>query len=309
MFVLKKLYWLFFGKKGEKSLRIDLSKYFLSWSLTLLLAGLILYFIIHFVIFRYTLEVTLNEILYIFVIFFFVIIFSNYILLNFINKYIIKRFKDIEADLIEVKEENYSKRIIAQGDDELSILVNFINTLLQKVERSIQSEKKYSLIDPLTSIYNRRALIVNFESIKSNALRQGFDFSLALIDIDDFKKISDIYGHEKGDNVLKSFVKLIKKEIRQEDFFCRFGGDEFLIIFINININKTNVLLQRIRKSIKSNLKNSFKELNFDVTISAGFVHSQSYDLYESAVLNTMIVSADKNLNNAKSRGKDRIVY
>lgn len=307
MFVLKSLHRFFFGTTEKNSLRYKLSKYFFSWSLLLLSLGLIIYFILHFFVFRYSLLVTINEMIYITVIFLFVIIFSNYILTLFVTKYILKPFEDIASQLDDVKGNNYSKSIDYKDKDEIGTLVIFINNLLKRVDRAIQNERKHSLIDPLTNIYNRRALIINFESLKSNAQRQEYDLALALIDLDDFKKVNDIYGHDKGDQVLKKFVKLVKKEIRVEDFFCRFGGEEFLLLLINIGPRRTKNILERIRSSVKANLKSEVPKIDFDITISGGYVHSSKYDLYESTVLNNMIVDADKNLYKAKRSGKDKI--
>jgi len=102
-------------------------------------------------------------------------------------------------------------------------------------------------IDPLTKLPNRQYLE---EEIKRRLQTQDI-FCLILIDLDDFKFINDTYGHDKGDFVLKEFTRIVQKQIRQEDLFVRWGGDEFFIV-----INKSIEYAQKVAQKILFVLEN-----------------------------------------------------
>jgi len=126
-----------------------------------------------------------------------------------------------------------------------------------------------STMDKLTGIYNRNYLIELFNKEFSKCLRHNVDLICLIIDLDQFKEVNDTYGHLAGDYVLKTVSQLIKKEIRNEDIFGRYGGDEFLLILPCISLDDGNKVTEKIKNKIK---KNQFKNkgINFHVTFSVG---------------------------------------
>jgi len=244
-------------------------------------------------------------ILLIFVSSFFVV---NIFLLKSLDNNIVSKFDRIKKDMKKIKSGGFSQKINVNASDEINDLVFFINNLLSKLESSIECEKEKSLIDPLTSCHNRRAMNANFEYIKNKIIRDKTNMDLLLLDLDHFKKVNDRYGHNVGDKVLIEFVKIVKESLRIHDFVYRVGGEEFLIIFPNINRETSLKILDRIKKNIEQKIQKSIKELDMKITFSGGLISSNNYDLREEDVLNNMIKDADELLYKAKNKGRNRII-
>lgn len=280
-----------------------------------LIKGLILSFILGYSIFIfYFYEINQHEagelLLYsgvylISLIFIFTIV--DYILFQSLKKNILDRFDSIKKELNNIKEGDLTKRITLQGSDEIDKMTYFTNTLLDELEKFVEYEKKYSLIDPLTECYNRRALEINIKTVISRAKRNKESFSIVILDLDHFKKVNDEYGHSKGDQVLIKFSKILKEIVREHDFVCRIGGEEFLIVLNNINKLNTKKILERFRKNITYQLKKAIPEITREITTSGGFVSSRKYNLDDKDILKNMVDDADKLLYEAKNKGRNRI--
>ena len=121
--------------------------------------------------------------------------------------------------------------------------------------------KRLSLHDPLTGLANRRAMEGNLMESVNRAQRYKCPLSLAMMDIDYFKKYNDTHGHKAGDHILAKVAGIIREEIRDTDFAARYGGEEFIIIMPETSLDNGYTLLERIRKSVKNKT---------DVTISSG---------------------------------------
>jgi len=121
----------------------------------------------------------------------------------------------------------------------------------QLIIRDITEDVKLSTTDPLTSVYNRR--FINEYMVKEieRSLRHEKQFSIAIIDIDDFKKINDLYGHLNGDLVLKTVTGLIMQNLRKADIIGRYGGDEFVIIMPESSYDKALHAISRLKKKIE----------------------------------------------------------
>ncbi len=159
-------------------------------------------------------------------------------------------------------------------------LYDFINQYKQKSE-----------IDPLTKAYNRNIL----ES-KIDSLFHIYDKkTIAMLDIDYFKKINDTYGHQVGDEVLKYFAKHIKENIRKNDFLVRYGGEEFLVFMPNTSKEEAYIVLYKIKNTLQ-------KIKNIKFTFSAGIAD-------EGDTLAEMIKIADERLYKAKKEGRNKIVF
>jgi diguanylate cyclase (GGDEF)-like protein len=121
-----------------------------------------------------------------------------------------------------------------------------------------------------------------------------------MIDLDDFKKINDIYGHPLGDEVLKNIAKILKDSLRNVDHLGRFGGDEFVIILPNTNLENTVIIAERVREKI-ANFVHNLEEHIIQTTVSIGIA---SYNSLDDDV-NQIIKRADQALYKAKSRGRN----
>ena len=170
-------------------------------------------------------------------------------------------------------------------DVEDTELVELVNRLIN--ERTYLAETIN--IDPLTGLYNRRIL--------QNVREAG---TLVLCDIDNFKSVNDTFGHDIGDKVLKGVSKILLRNVRVGDIVCRFGGDEFLIIF---SADNKEVISKRMEK-ICGDITRIVKLDNFDVTLSVGVaINDNDYDS------ETLFGMADKALYQSKGNGKNQITY
>lgn len=153
-----------------------------------------------------------------------------------------------------------------------------------------------STTDSLTGIYNRAKFDEELKQWIEYSNRYKDSISLVIFDIDNFKKINDIYGHPVGDNVLKGITLLIKDTIRITDIFARWGGDEFVILLTNTDFSQSVEIVERIRVSIQ----NYEFDISERVTCSFGITELKDTDNAES-----FIKRADKLLYEAKDQGKN----
>ena len=155
--------------------------------------------------------------------------------------------------------------------------------------------------DSLTNIYNRRYFYDIAENLLRLAIRNNESMSICMIDIDNFKKINDKYGHQIGDLVIKSLTEHLKLSIRQSDILARYGGEEFIILFPNTNIEGTNIITQKICNDV-SKLEIIIKDFKINFTISIGIS-----ELKEDQTLDEIINNADKALYKSKETGKNKV--
>lgn len=153
--------------------------------------------------------------------------------------------------------------------------------------------------DPLTKAFNRRALnnLISAEI----AREENLNFGLIILDIDDFKKVNDTYGHITGDQVLVRVAKVINENLREEDYFCRWGGEEFLLM-IHGNENEFEIAAERIRVSIEKQVFQE-EEQEFSITATLGIAQYQN-----GLQIRTLIDMADQKLYYGKKHGKNQVV-
>ncbi len=187
--------------------------------------------------------------------------------------------------------------------EEFKKLEKLIERLIERVTNLTKELRKQAIVDSLTGLYNRNYYENFTEGIVNLAQRQGSPFAAAIIDIDDFKQVNDIFGHQRGDEVLKILGRLIKKGIRKSDIPIRYGGEEILILFPNTDRKRAAYVLDRIRKK--------FSEVDFGIgkpiTFSGG-VAGVPEDIKELTSLEELVEKADEKLYLAKRSGKDKIV-
>ncbi len=139
---------------------------------------------------------------------------------------------------------------------------------ISKYKEEIQLQNE-SLIDPLTEIWNRRYFDIQIEKEIKISKKHYNVFSLVFIDINDFKKINDIYGHEIGDIALKFIANILKETCRRADIAARYGGDEFVIFLHHEDKNGALGLVLRLKKLIeKKSINYDFKNLSIAAGVS-----------------------------------------
>jgi len=157
-------------------------------------------------------------------------------------------------------------------------------------------------IDDLTGALNRRSIMRTLNDETSRAHRAGSPCSIALVDLDWFKRINDTYGHPTGDEVLRTFAITVFANIRNIDRFGRFGGEEFLLVLPDTPHQTAIRTLERLR-AIISELDWSAFSPSMRVTLSAGIT-----TLIPNETPDTALARADRALYAAKAQGRNRIV-
>ena len=164
-------------------------------------------------------------------------------------------------------------------------------------EKTVQLEKLAS-IDPLTEIYNRRKFIEVCEIELSRFARHHHEFSIFMLDIDNFKKINDNYGHDVGDIVIKKVADIIRNATRGSDYFGRWGGEEFIIMSPDSDPEGRKILANKIVNIIN---QHDFDKIG-KVTVSVGVTTVVEND----KELDDIIKRADQGLYKAKEFGKNQ---
>lgn len=173
-----------------------------------------------------------------------------------------------------------------------------------ELTKSNELLRKQAMTDALTELPNRRYAMDRLGQLWSESLRHGFAFSCILIDADGFKKVNDTYGHDAGDTVLRTLAHTLQRFCRQEDVVSRMGGDEFLILCPQTDLNGALKLAEQLRKranemhvSVGNGLGEWYGSLSLGV--------AQSEESFEKP--DDLIRAADKGLYLAKSRGRNQV--
>lgn len=213
----------------------------------------------------------------------------------FISRYTTPIY-DIPSDVMEnVSFINYACLFIG-----LAILSNMYRRNATRFAFSLRSQ---SYKDELTKLYNRRGIRPAFDRAISNHKESNIPYAVAIIDIDDFKKINDTYGHDKGDLVLQRISRILRDTEDQNTTACRWGGEEFLIIRQNAIYKDTiSELMEKVAARI-AQMEFEFGGENVRITITGGCANSNDGD----SLLN-LIKIADKRLYIGKKTGKNKIV-
>jgi diguanylate cyclase (GGDEF)-like protein len=163
-------------------------------------------------------------------------------------------------------------------------------------EQQIQAEvfRRLALFDPLTGLYNRRFAEERLRSEIARAERKGLTMIVVLLDLNDFKKINDRYGHPAGDQVLKEFAKCLSSSTRGSDLAVRWGGDEFMLLLLDCEIGQLSVVLARL---IGFTVEVSGTAL--EVSFSVGWKAYEQGDAFDG-----LIAEADRKLYVHKAASK-----
>ncbi|WP_027363512.1 GGDEF domain-containing protein [Desulfotruncus alcoholivorax] len=172
----------------------------------------------------------------------------------------------------------------------LIVIDTFFLQLKERVER-----------DHLTGLYNRLALYRLLPRMLEEAQKQGKPLVVAMLDLDDFKQINDQYGHQAGDEALRSVAGFIKKNLRNDDLAVRFGGEEFVIVLPATDFANARIPLERIQSQIAAErILPEVEGLTVSIGV-AGYAGRGSVDPDE------LIRQADEAMYRAKGLGKNRV--
>ncbi len=174
-------------------------------------------------------------------------------------------------------------------------------------DRKLAEEELYriSIHDHLTSVYNRRYAFERLDVLIQEHQREKRHFSISIIDLDFFKTINDSYGHPAGDFILREFAAILTRNLRPYDLVSRYGGEEFIIITMNIDMPETRKLMTRLLQTINRHVFN-YNGMDIRLTFSAGI--SNTLEFVEDISVEKLIRKADERLYLAKERGRNAII-
>lgn len=232
------------------------------------------------------------------------------------------RSKKKFSDLSDLRPEDVIT-LLNQGKVTEKDAMFWLGVLALNAEERSKKHEQLANVDELTQVYNRRSFIDNF-SKELNRLRakhiqieklleEPMTLSLAMIDIDFFKKVNDTYGHIAGDYVLKGVAEVVAREIRASDGVFRYGGEEFAILLPDTNRETAREIADRIRETI-GNTKfaiNKRKDKKIKITISMGISAIDGHELAKTTVPDTyiskLINRADEALYLSKKNGRNQV--
>lgn len=209
--------------------------------------------------------------------------------------------------LADAYRQGYSEqRRMVRISDRLQLDLHKANQALEaenKVREGLETELRLiATVDVLTGLYTRRHILELGSQEEQRWRRHGGHLSLALIDIDHFKKVNDSYGHAAGDEVLKKFAEICRRTFRQIDFIGRFGGEEFLGVLPDTGMDDACAIAERLRLQTE-NENIDLPKSGIRITVSIGVSEVNDVDMS----LEQAISRADAALYRAKDNGRNRI--
>lgn len=197
--------------------------------------------------------------------------------------------------------------VTAARSQTTTFLILFISTIVSSIGFMVLSKEETdkeliiaATTDPLTGALNRRSFFDKSTATLSLAIRRGLAISIIMFDLDHFKRVNDTYGHQKGDAVLKAFVKAIHQQIRPYDVFGRIGGEEFALLILEDN-DGANVVAERMRLAVQELVIDPDIRVTTSVGIKTFF--PESVDDIDDAMR-----ECDSALYRAKETGRNRVV-
>jgi len=227
------------------------------------------------------------------------------IILSVISKNFDSSLNRLSYVIDSISQGNYSKNIdklteIIDEKSELSFIKNAIRKMNYEIIKRENELKYISETDSLTGCYNRRATINLIEKEIEQSKEFDLNFSLIMFDLDKFKKVNDTFGHLFGDTVLKDVSKVILNNIKTTDIFGRYGGEEFLILLPNTDLDEGIIIAERLRQTIE---KMTWK-YDTVITVSMGVIKKLPND-----TLDLVLGRVDNLLYKAKKNGRNRVEY
>jgi diguanylate cyclase (GGDEF)-like protein/PAS domain S-box-containing protein len=204
-------------------------------------------------------------------------------------------YQETPSGLLPDQALNWKQKTMAVAE---GIKISLSNLRLRELMRQQANH------DPLTGLFNRRYLDDTLPRELNHARRKNSHISIAMLDIDNFKKFNDTFGHEAGDVILREIGHLFRENLRKSDIACRYGGEEFVLVLLDSTYDDSRRKLDLIREQIK-NLQIRYQEkLLGKITMSIGTVEANG----NLMCAEELVAASDKALYAAKHEGRDCII-
>ena len=176
----------------------------------------------------------------------------------------------------------------------------------EKLKANYEVSLSMALTDTLTGLFNRRYLNVHLEKLLEQDGEQRKPLAVLMFDIDHFKSVNDTHGHAVGDEILKAFSNRLKGRLRSFDILARTGGEEFVAVLVDVNVDKACYIAERLRRGIAEDpIPANVKEGELFITTSVGVAYIGT----EVTGVDEALERADKLLYEAKETGRNRVVF
>jgi diguanylate cyclase (GGDEF)-like protein len=174
--------------------------------------------------------------------------------------------------------------------------------LEERVAHRTQQLRELASREPLTGLYNRRYFNDTIERRFAEAMRYGDDLSCLMIDLDEFKKANDTFGHQVGDELLILTARTLLGQLRSADVAARFGGDEFVILLPQTDCDRAKALAERIIERFTADLSDRFPDVRVSMSIGIASLHQT-----HATEAELLVKAADHALYDAKTAGKNKL--
>jgi len=173
-----------------------------------------------------------------------------------------------------------------------------------KLRHNVHLSVEMAMTDQLTGLYNRRYMARHLETLLSGLATSGKTLAFLVMDVDHFKRVNDGHGHDVGDEVLREFARRISANIRGHDLACRFGGEEFVVIMPDTDVQMAYNVGERLRTSVECTPFPISRGAGLHITVSIGIAGTEGAGDTADALLRR----ADQALYRAKHTGRNRVV-
>jgi diguanylate cyclase (GGDEF)-like protein len=216
---------------------------------------------------------------------------------------ILRPMWQIEAGVQRFAGGDLAHRLETGRRDELGALTSAFNTMAEELEKDRQTLKDLSASDPLTGLCNHREFFRLLREETERSRRYRHPLALLMIDLDNFKRINDTYGHPAGDRVLCAIAGIIRHELRQVDQVARYGGEEFAVILPETAESEACAIANRIRQAVAARPLAISETEGVELTISIGLAVFPDHAATEEG----LVEQADRALYAAKAAGRNRV--
>lgn len=198
----------------------------------------------------------------------------------------------------------YSTKLLNYSDEDMRLLETVSRIATDALSRAIahaESENR-ALTDPMTGLPNARSLQMQFEKEAARASRTKRSFQVLMLDLDEFKKVNDTFGHKAGDLLLKEVSKVMRQQLREYDFLARYAGDEFAAILPDLAPERAQELCQRMEQAVLNFRlpmgNGDFARVGISIGIAAFPTHGETLD--------QVLIAADKMMYDVKAKHKEK---
>ena len=227
---------------------------------------------------------------------------TGIVLFSILIKSLLTPIKLVCYSLDEYKKNSLLPALPLFYNDELGVLMKDVQEFVESINSRMSSLTKNLMIDHLTGVYNRLSSEKRISEDIARVKRNNEILTVAMFDIDDFKLFNDYYGHSVGDKCLVEVANTVKNNLRESDWIARWGGDEFLVVFSNVDSDTSSKVLLRIMEILKNtNILAEQKGINISVSIVIT-------ELIEDDDYISILKRVDMALLEAKKKGKSNIV-